>query len=121
MKEYLKNGEKSAKCYFLHVTTMVNILARNAYLCPSPEICEVLFMPHFSRCFAIMRVRKFTKLASLRLKIVKYLIRINFCADKFSRTLYSENFRAARSNPDKTLENDPKIGAFEDGNENFQV
>ena len=71
MKEYLKNGEKSAKCYFLHVTTMVNILARNAYLCPSPEICEVLFMPHFSRCFAIMRVRKFTKLASLRLKIVK--------------------------------------------------
>ena len=54
------------------------------------------------------------------------LIRMNFRADKFSRTLDSEKFRAnyfraARSNPDKTLKNDPKIGAFQEGNQNFQV
>ena len=27
---------------------MVNILARNAYLCPSPEICGVISAPFFA-------------------------------------------------------------------------
>ena len=42
-------------------------------LCPSPEICGVLFLPHFSRCSAILSIRKFTIFASLRLRIVKLL------------------------------------------------
>ena len=33
--------------YFYILYPMVNILARNAYLCPSPEICGVLFLPIF--------------------------------------------------------------------------
>ena len=36
---------------------MVNILARNTYLFPSPEICEVLLLPHFLRCCAILRLK----------------------------------------------------------------
>ena len=52
---------------------MVNILAKIAYLCHNHNFGAVLFLPHFSRCFATFRDRKFSKHASLRVRIVKLI------------------------------------------------
>ena len=70
---------------------MVNILARYAYLYPIPEICRVLFLPHFSRCFAIMRVRKVTRWSSLRLRIVK-LLKLRLLNMKLTKKSYNFTF-----------------------------
>ena len=37
--------------FFVKIYTTVNILARIAYLCPSPKSGEFLFLPCFSRVF----------------------------------------------------------------------